>query len=82
MKHEAIAIGQRVRVRIVNPKEYAMGAAESLDGKTGTIERLRSDGKAWLVAFDAPAKPWWTHGGACSGFWHAPEELEALKEGS
>ncbi len=71
-----LEVGARVRVQISKPEEYAMGAAESLNGKTGVIERLRQDGEAWLVRFDTPAKPWGgRYSSPHSAFWFEPHEL-------
>lgn len=71
-------VGTRVRVCISKPDEYAHGAAESLNGKTGVIEQLRRDGSMWLVTFDEPAAPWSANQQPCTGFWFEPYELEVL----
>lgn len=70
-----LEIGARVRVQISKPEEYAQGAAESMNGKTGVIVELRKDGKAWLVRFDTPVKKWWTHQSSFNAFWFEPHEL-------
>ena len=71
-----IAIGSRVRVRIVAPQKYAHGAAAALDGMTGTVERFKSDGEV-LVWFDKPAPTWWTHQTPATAFWFPPTDLVA-----
>jgi hypothetical protein len=77
-----LEINARVRVNIKNPKLYAGGAAESLHGKTGTVERLRGAGglgfsvDAALVRFDSPAAKWWAGQTPPKSFWFEPSELE------
>jgi hypothetical protein len=75
MKASEIEIGQRVVVQIAEPKEYAIGCAESLDGKTGKVESRSKDGERWLVGFDTPAEGWSTNQLKSIGFWFEPKDL-------
>jgi hypothetical protein len=67
--------GDRVRVAIPRPNEYARGAAEALDGKMGTIDEVRGDGARYLVAFDEPAVPWHANALPIRAFWFEGDEL-------
>lgn len=56
--------GDRVTVTITDPSSYAMGAAASLNGKRGKVERTRVDplrGEMALVEFDESAEKWWSN---------------------
>jgi hypothetical protein len=66
--------GTRVRVRIVEPKTYAHGCAEALNGLPGTVEKFGNAGEV-LVAFDKPAPTWWTHQTPATGFWFPHSDL-------
>jgi hypothetical protein len=73
--NEPLQDGARVRVAIKDRNEYAHGAAESLDGHTGTIERAGRPG--YLVKFDAPLpRTWWTHQSPVTAFWFARKDLK------
>lgn len=85
----AVKIGDKCRVRIFAPDTYAVGAAESLDGKTGVVEKvqrgeqltghvLRAVPQRVLIHFDVPATPWSTNQSPCVGFWFDENELEWL----
>ncbi len=56
-------VGDRVRVKIACPEEWATGAQESLDGALGIIEEIhdargRTSFSNILVRFDETQKPW------------------------
>jgi hypothetical protein len=79
--------GSRVRVKIQDPKTYAIGCAQALDGRAGYVVQFSpKSGRdeqgfpapAWLVKFDEPATPWWSHGSPVYQFWFAPSELELI----
>lgn len=72
-------IGDRVRVRIIETGEWVRGAAESMNGKTGTVKEVRASGQV-LVTFDTPAEPWWAHQSPVLGFHFEENELEKLEE--
>lgn len=73
-------LGDRVKVRTLDPDAYAMGAAEALSGMTGTVERIGNStgADAVLVKFDRPAPKWWSNQTPPAGFWFEPAELEAM----
>jgi hypothetical protein len=57
------SLNARVRVRIADPSEYAMGAAEKLNGAIGTVIAVRPDysftkENGYLVQFDKPVGRW------------------------
>lgn len=56
-------VGQRVKVKIANPHQWAPGAAESFNGKAGVVAVVKPAGQGMadrcLVTLDEPAKPWW-----------------------
>ena len=69
-------IGTRVKVIIQNADEWAVGAADSLNGKLGVVERTggHSEGKI-LVRFDEPAERWWTYQTPPESFWFDERDL-------
>ena len=75
-------IGQKVKVEITNFDRWAMGGAESMNGLTGTIEKMKD--KDWfgnhevLVNFDTPAKPWHSYQLPVTGFWFELKEVRAI----
>lgn len=73
----SLTVGARVLVKIKNRSEYAYGCAQSLDGKTGTIDEVKSDSRV-LVMFDIPAKPWSANQLPCKAFWFDRRELVLL----
>ena len=86
-------IGDRVRVHISEGRReaYAMGCAESLHGKTGTVIKHNKgvfrDGGArgyghhyiepdkCLVQFDTPPEKWWSNQRPSNGFWFSFQDL-------
>lgn len=74
-------IGDRVKVKIVDPKTYAYGCAKVLNGSTGTVEsvskRYPTEGDL-LVHFDEPVK--WDPDSPrqSTGFWLPPCDLVLL----
>ena len=77
-------LGERVRISIRDPNEYAKGAAEALHGKTGTITELgdmirRTPYNGVLVTFDTPADPWWTWQEPVKAFFFEPHDLETAE---
>ena len=68
-------IGMRVRVVIQEPREYAYGCAAALNGKTGVVDEIQSNGVA-LVLFDTPAPTWWSHQTPAKAFWFEPKDLQ------
>ena len=80
-RREFLACGQRVRVKIADPKTYAYGCAERLDGKLGHVERTNahySDGLMYLVKFDTPAAKWWENSSPVESFWFPLGDLEVI----
>jgi len=76
-------IGQRVMVSIPDFSEYAMGCANSLHGKTGTVVEYKTpypgDGKKALVQFDHPPEAWYTHQRPSDNFWFTPDHLRSIR---
>lgn len=70
--------GKRVIVKIRDHGTYAMGCAQALDGKPGTVERANDRGDAWLVAFDTPAPRWWPHQTPAHAFWFPASDLRVI----
>jgi len=78
-----VEINERVKVSITYFDRYAMGAAESLNGKTGkiidrkveSVNGMGSRGPAYLVEFDTNYKKWWTNHRPNGLFWFPPSEL-------
>ena len=79
----------RVHIQIADTSRFARGAAECLDGKTGTVTEVMEHsvngkwngierGPAVLVEFDEPARPWWTNQTPCAAFWFRPEDLTKI----
>lgn len=70
-------VGDRVKVSALDPKTYAVGAAEALSGMSGTVERIDNSAgqNAILVKFDRPAPTWWSHQTPPTGAWFEPGEL-------
>ena len=78
-------IGTRVKVSIANPEYYSMGCAESLEGKTGTIEEYKSEswvkcppGPVYLVKFDTPPEKWWSGQQPNNYFWFPHKDLRRV----
>lgn len=79
--------GSRVRVRIADRDEYAVGAAEALDGAVGTVTEINPRGMwiprapwlgvGYLVTFDEPRPTWWAYQMPTAAFWFSPDDLEA-----
>ncbi len=77
--------GNRVTIAIRNPSEWAMGAAEVLNGKTGTIEEVQECERMtkyplkkakYLVRFDTPAGTWSTNQTPPASFWFDSDEVK------
>ena len=77
-----LTIGMKVRTSVRRP--YAKGAAEVLNGQTGTVttireptltERPSSAKTGVLVTFDEPLEGWWTHQSPVTAFWFDPDEV-------
>jgi hypothetical protein len=83
LTNRAFAIGQRVKVSILNRNRCAVGCAEKLDGHTGVIEQCKENstnsitcnGPAYLIRFDVPAEPWWGNSSPHTAFWFDPCDL-------
>jgi hypothetical protein len=81
-----VKIGDKCRVRIFASDTYAVGAAKSLDGKTGVVEKMKIEESTGhrlsvpkvLVKFNTPAKKWSTNQSPCLAFWFDINELEWL----
>lgn len=79
----SITVGQRVRVTIPDSKKegWNAGAYQSLQGSTGTVERVFREGHmkdgAWrvLVRFDEPVKAWHAYALPHEAFHFDPDEL-------
>lgn len=67
-------IGDKVKVNITNPRSYARGAAECLNGKMGVVESINSR-MSICVRFDSPAKNWWAAQSVCLAFHFSENEL-------
>ncbi len=80
-------LGDRVRVKIADRDTYAVGAAEALDGKTGTIVGTSSEGARavgigeYLVEFDTPAPKWWAHQTPATAMHFDFDDLDLAHEG-
>jgi len=71
-------IGKKVVTNIVNTDVFAVGAAESLSGKTGTVTEYNEQNGKYLVEFDTPAEKWWTNQLPVRQFWF--KRLDLRKE--
>ncbi len=78
-----MAPGQRVKIQIANPCEWAYGAAASMNDKHGVIEEVALPRYAAggvrecsiLVRFDTPAPKWWANQTPATRFWFAAKDL-------
>jgi hypothetical protein len=83
---------REVVVRIRSGEKYIVGAAEALQGLRGQIVKCnlasmygdRSPGRAYLVRFHKPVKPWWLEGDSpkterIREFWFAPSDLRKIR---
>ncbi len=79
-------IGARVRVSIQAPAKYTEPAVAGLDGRAGAITERTTTGTTrqgvalgyeWLVTFDEPAPPFYTHGTPHAAFWFPASDLVA-----
>lgn len=71
-------VGDRVRVAIRHPKEYAHGAFKALNGKVGAVEEIKTTREnRCLVRFDTPAERWWAYQIPASSYWFLFSELQA-----
>jgi len=93
-------IGDRVRVHIIDNgtwkpetltysdegKRYAMGCAESLHGKMGTVIKIKGgifipgrrnhiEATKFLVRFDTPPEKWWSNQIPSDSFWFPMRDL-------
>ena len=73
-----IAVGDRVQVAIRYRARWAHGAAEALDGLTGTVEKLKEREPCVLVRFDAPAPTWSAHQTPPTAHWFDCSEVAEL----
>ena len=80
----ALDIGIRVRVAIIDREQWAVGAADSLNGLTGTIVDYKADygfiepEGCYLVELDREPKKWSTHQTPGRGWWFSPRDLQPL----
>jgi len=72
-------IGQRVKIYIYDPKRWALGAVECLNGLTGVIKEIKKQDTMWenyiLVEFDEPAKTWHSFQTPWESAWFRKEDL-------
>ena len=73
----SLTVGDKCKVKIHKPETYAFGCAECLQGKTGVVDEVRSNGKI-LVKFDTPAKTWSSNQLPVNAFWFDPDEVLPL----
>lgn len=86
---KAFNVGDRVRVLITRPDQWATGAVVKLDGATGTVESVKSSIDAfgrcrnpetpYLVRFDTPVSPWHSNALPHAAFHFDAHDLEALR---
>jgi len=69
-------IGKKVVTNIVNTDVFAVGCAEALDGKTGTVKEINYDAGKYLVEFDTPAAKWWTNQIPTTCFWFERKNIQ------
>jgi len=69
-------INQKVKISIQDRSVWDMGAADSMDGATGTIETIKGD-KA-LVNFNHPIKCWKSYQLPVTGFWFDKTDLISI----
>ena len=81
-KFNVLKEGLRVVVQIAKPETFAGGAAESMNGRAGVIEKVREDYVKWpvsahgfLVLFDEPAPAWHNHSMPHTAFWFEAQDL-------
>jgi hypothetical protein len=80
-------VGNRVMVTIEEADEYAMRAAEALDGRTGVVEAVEEtpwpgQPRRRLVRFDEPAPTWFTHQTPATAFWFPIRDMTAMSSPS
>jgi hypothetical protein len=84
---ERRTVGDRVKVAIKRREEWAVGAAEALDGKLGCVDEVQSCHRMtqiplptprYLVLFDEPAASWWSGQTPPRAFWFDADDLEAV----
>lgn len=66
--------GDRVRVYIQNPEEWANGSVQKIDGKIGAIKEIKSTGEI-LVEFDTPPEKWWSNQVPGRCWWFSEQDL-------
>lgn len=84
-------VGDRVRVKIRDPKDYAHGVAERLEGQLGEVIEVKAIsmngdplqaapwyGPAALIRYDRPVAPAWRGGSEQRAAWFPPGDLEAV----
>jgi hypothetical protein len=82
-----------VRFRSKSEEKYVPGTRAALNGRRGRIVLCnltsmygeRQPGKAYLVVFNEPVKPWWQGGKAAhkadrvKQYWFCPNDLKKVK---
>jgi hypothetical protein len=76
---QSFKVGDRVRVTIQDPSQYAYGCAKCLDGALGTVETVKDTSSCgrYLVCFDEARPSWWSNGSPTKTFHFPAKDLTA-----
>lgn len=86
MHSRGVMKGARVRISLHDPSKWARGAAQALNGLTGTIREIKTLHNAGitsytitarcLVELDTPPPAWWAGQRPSLSWWFSAEDLQ------